>query len=204
MTTSTRRRPLLIVIGVLIAGAVLTGGILTSCDRETPRPTPTPSVTTTPTPTPTPTPTVDPAEAEKQANIDEAKAAFLDYIQAVDRVWKNGGANFEGELYSLIGGETFEYTATYYPQIIAQGYVQTRDSKITSLEVTEYVADPTGAGHQQVHLRACGDPVDVIVEAGGAGGAPIDIGVLIDVLMQHQDDGRWTVDETTRVKGQTC
>ncbi|WP_298462087.1 hypothetical protein [uncultured Cellulomonas sp.] len=189
--------------------ALLTAGALTACTPDTTPPTTTPTSTTTPsqTPTPSPTPTVDPAEAAKQANIDAAIAAYEAHIDAVNRVGQAGMVGWETDVLPAIGSSDLrEEIVSLYTQLSEQGVRQTGEREIASLTVTDYVEDPTGAGHEQVRLDVCLDNSGVDeVDAQGksillAGYPPR---LITSVLMQRQVDF-WTISEMVTQEGQQC
>lgn len=205
--TITARRPRIIRGAIALLVIVAGAAGCTGNTGEDPTPSPTTSVTPTPTATPTPTPTEDPAEAAKQQNIDDAKAAYENFIAVTNRVEANAMAGWQDEVMPLLGsGELRSERQSFYEQAATQGLRQVGDTKISSMTVTEYVPDPNGLNHEQVRLDVCLDnsETDVVNPAGESvllEGFPARL--VIAVLMQRQDDGRWTVNEDTTTE-RTC
>lgn len=196
----------------LTTAAITLGLLLTSCTTTNDDPTPTPSTptqSTTPTPeATTPEPTQEPTTPDpKTANIDAAKQTLLDYISAVNDVAADGFTTWHEELPKYWGTPAIANpnSASYEARVEA-GEASEGDIVIDSITVTEYVEDPTGAGHEQVRLEYCSDNSAVINydSAGEVIPRTATPRFLWDVLMQRQDSGRWTINEQTPYVDQVC
>lgn len=212
---SIRHRTTAVVGALVAAGAIAACSSIFGPPLTSPNSTPTATVEPSPSsdpsaaPEPSPTPTVDPAQALQDQNTADAIAAFEAHIAAADRVGQAGMVGWETEVLSTIGsGELREETVSLYTQLIEQGVRQTGDTEISSIVVTDYVADPTGAGHEQVRLDACLDISKAeMVNSGGESvlleGFPTRL--ITTVLMQHQGPGGyWTVNESVTDQERPC
>ena len=191
----------------LIATAVICAALVTTAAACTPEdPTPTPTATTsTPSSTPTPTPTPTPTLSEKDQNIADAKAAYETYVATRNAVEQAGMADWRAKILPLVGGDLRMQKINFYDQAAEQGLRQTGATTIASITVTDYAASDQGT--DQVTLEVCNDNSSVdLVDPNGASvlqpGFPPRL--ISTVLMQHQSDGRWTVNTATADVDRTC
>lgn len=203
MTTHRRARQTTVGLALMLPLSVLLG-----CTSGDPDPTPTPTVTSpSPTQSPDPTPTASPTLDTQQQHIEEAKASYTTYISVSSEVEQAGMTDWQSKVMPLVSGELRDIVQNFYEQASEQGLRQVGEPKIASMNVVEYVEDPTGAGFEQVRMEVCLDnsEVDVVDPAGNSvllEGYPDRL--LHDVLMQRQNSGRWTVTRNTTLEGQTC
>lgn len=184
--------------------------LLAACSPTTEDPTPTPTETTaTPTETATTTePTTEPTTEDAQAvNIEAAKQALLDYNTLANEVSAAGFGGWQDELIFYWGTpEIANPLAAYYRTAADAGQRTEGSSVVASMEVTEYVEDPTGAGHEQVRITYCLD--NSAVTTYDSAGAPLPKSTPPrfewDTLLQRQDSGRWTINEETPHVDRIC
>ena len=200
-TTTTPHRAVRRILAASI-GLTLATGLLAACTTGGDDPTPSPTATkSSPTPTETETTPADPVEAAKQANIDAAKARYTDYIATINAIATDGMTDGYNRILDFLGTpDMMNERASYYAQASEQGLRQTGEIKIASVTVTEYNGDPTVAGQtQQLRMDVCLDNsgVDIVRPDGTSALLPGYPPRLIqNVLMQTQQDGRWTVNES--------
>lgn len=195
----------------ITAAAVTLGLLLTACTpSEDPTPTPT---TTSESPTPTETETTEepttepPAEDPQTVNIEAAKQTILDYNAVANEVGAAGFGTWQDELVLFWGTPAVANPLSAYYQGAAEAGQRTEgESVIASIVVTEYVEDPTGAGHEQVRLEYCLD--NSAVTTLDANGAEIPKSTpprfTWSTFLQRQDSGRWTINEETAHVDRVC
>lgn len=197
----------------ITAVAITLGLLLTAC---TPSDDPTPTSTSTsesPTPNPTETstseePTTEPSAEDPQAvNIEAARQSLLDYIAAVNEVGTEGYTTWQEKLVMYWGTpEIANSLGAYYQTSADAGERSEGDAVVVSLEATEYIEDPSGAGKEQVRLEYCAD--NSAVTTYDAAGNPIAKTApprfTWSVLMQRQDVGPWTINERTPFVERIC
>ncbi|NTW40016.1 MAG: hypothetical protein HGA44_09015 [Cellulomonadaceae bacterium] len=199
MTTPTRlpRRTTAPATWALILTA--TTGLLTGCTATSTPVATTPPTTTAATATPEPTPTPDAAQIAREledTNIAAAKATYVDLVALVDQIGKDTMADWE-RIMPFIGGDLISSMPTYFQDYETAGVRATGDTKVVSQDVVEYIPDPNGSGHERMTLDACVDSSAIEMFT------PDGVSVLESdwperlintITMQHQDDGRWTLD----------
>ncbi|WP_043346779.1 hypothetical protein [Beutenbergia cavernae] len=201
-------------IGVGAARAAVMAGVaalvavgLVACNGgggEEPTSTADVTETTTPSPSPSPSPTLDPREA----NIEQAKAALTEYVRLSNEVMNAGGEGWQ-DLSRWWGTPDLaeRYTSTYL-SMIEQGRHTEGSSSVSQILVTDYVEDPTGAGHEQIHFEYCSDTSDVtLLEASGDVVPQVgdDPRFIVSVLLQRQGEGSgWTLNTLESHPDRSC
>lgn len=204
-TTTTPHRAVRRILAASI-GLTLATGLLAACTTGGDHPTPSPTTTkSSPTPTETETTPADPVEAAKQANIDAAKARYVEFVATTNTIDQAGGINGYEQVQDFLGTpEMMTERQSFYSQFAEKGLKQTGETKVASLTVTEYIGDPTVAGQtQQVRIDVCLDNggVDVVRPDGTSALLPgYPTRLIQNVFMQTQQDGRWTINENTNTE----
>lgn len=200
MTRRTRRRT-----GAVLAATLASLLTLTACHSRDGGDLPTYATTSaaqTPAPTPTPTQTL----SAKQQNIADAKAAYKSFLTMSNKVREDHMKGWK-QILTYVGSDDLRSELeNFYTQAEAQKLRQVGDSKIASWTVTKYVEDATGAGHEQVHMDVCIDnsASDVLNPEGDSVLLKGYIQKqILTVVLQHQKDGRWTVNEN-KATGTAC
>lgn len=193
-----------------IATAIVCAALVTTtaaCTHNDPTPSPaTTTATSTPTPTPTPTPTLT-LSAEQQ-QIEDAKATYVDYVEAINTVAIAGMSDWmEKVVAPYLAGDEREKRVSYYTQASEQGLRQTGEMTVASLTVTEYTPNPAGDFHETLTFEVCLDnsAVDVVDPAGTSvllEGFP-DRLITVET-MRRQEDGRWTLIASNTDQARPC
>jgi hypothetical protein len=181
-------------------------GVLAACSDDTPPETTSPTPTTSASPSPSPTKSVDPAEQLKQENIDDAKAALTEYYEALGEVANDAYDNWE-RLQKYWGNpDVAQPLAELYEGEREAGNYTEGETKIASMKVTKYVADPSESGAEQVSIRACIDTTGTT--AFNKDGSKAKDGVdrfTVDYTMSHQGlDNPWTISKREADVEKTC
>ena len=190
MRHTTRARMLI----TALAATTLAVPLAACTPTDDPTPTPPPTVSESATPTPTTTPTL----SERDQNIADARAAYLDFVAADDAAAQTGFLDRDLAIaaLSLTSGDAREAMVSRQAAFEQHGIVQTGSTVVKSLEATDYTEDPGELGMHSVKLRACVDPSDVDTLRDGESTQPSDqyVGpriVYVEVLRQP---GAWLVD----------
>ena len=164
----------------------------------------TPTTTTRVTASSSPTPSVDAQDAAKAANEAAAGDAYQHYFDVSEDVGQRPGmTGWEDEVVPLLSGDYLQYMVNFYTQAQGQGLRNTGPSVLVSSTPVDYVADPTGAGHEQVVLDVCIDGTKSGVVGSDGSSAGFGIRGISAVTMQHQN-GQWTVDKSEAKENETC
>lgn len=195
--------------GLIIATLVvlLAAGCTPSEDETTPTPSTVTSTTTPPPPPPSTTPAPSPTLSEEQVNTEAAKQTILDYTAALNEVGAEGFTTWPEKLSMYWGHPDVANPAGASLQASADAGQRTEGAVVvTTITVTEYVPDPTGDGHEQVRLEYCSDVSAVTTYSadGTVDQRESEPRFLTEVFMQHQSDGRWTINERNAQPDRTC
>ena len=158
----------------------------------------------------TPSASADPTEAAQKKNVADATARYEEFLAISTENAKKGESAFDELLQGGYFGdpELQSRQDSYWRQFTKQKLKQSGDREVTSVELAEYEGDPLEKdvlGHR-VQLQVCLDnsAVDVVKPDGSSAiqeGVPVRM--IMDVVLQGQEDGRWAVRESTGT-GEDC
>jgi hypothetical protein len=202
-----RRTLRTVLVSALITTAVAGCSMFGSAD---PTPSPSTPAATTDAPTSSPEPS-DPAEAAKQQNIDDARARYEEFLAIGSKHAKAGTSAFEELLNKGYLGDNEIQTSeqSYWEQFTKQKLKQVGDGEgVVSVQVLDYEGDTSKDGvlGHRVHMEVCLDNTGLdIVKPDGSSILQEGVSqkVIMDVLMQGQETGLWSVRESTGT-GRSC
>lgn len=193
--------------------AVACGLLVASCSpSEEPTPMPTavettasPTPTETPTPTATPTPTPAPIDPQT-VNIEAAKQTVLDYVADVNTVSAAAYSGWEDLIWYFGTLELMDIYSDFLERQVAAGARSEGALVVISTVVTEYTADPTGAGFDQVRLEYCEDnSARTNFNADGSVREKTTPPRFIyEAVLLRQASGHWTFTELTAHTDRIC
>lgn len=194
--------------------ALLSVGMMAGCSPEAdPEPSPSSSTTAEPTETvaepketPTPTETATPPTVEEQ-HIAEAEQTIRDYYAAVNRVASGGFSAWTEELIGFWGHpDVSTMYGSAFQNASDAGMRADGLTIIDSITAMEYTPDPGGGGTEKVRMGFCEDNSGVTTFSSDGSALPKGATdrFLWDVLMQHQADGRWTLNEMNPHPERSC
>lgn len=143
-------------------------------------------------------PSVDPSEAAIAERAAEAERRYSEYRDITDR-HRIDGTRASEELFPYLGApETWDFVEADDDFFAAENLTQVGKSRVVSIEMTGYDGDPLADGIRghRVKFGVCLDhsEIDIVREDGTSAIAKDQSDrVLMNVVMQGQEDGRWTV-----------
>ncbi|MEL7975756.1 hypothetical protein AAG589_07810 [Isoptericola sp. F-RaC21] len=181
-------------------------GALTACSHGDPQRSVTPAASANESSSPSPAKSVDPAEQLKQDNIDDAKATLIDYYETGSEVANNSYEDWD-RLQEYWGNpDVATPLASLYESEKQAGNYTKGATKVISMNVTDYVDDPTDSGAEKVSIRACVDTTGTTAfnKDGSRSEGGVDRYVNV-YTMQHQGvDGPWRISKDEPDMTRTC
>jgi hypothetical protein len=190
-----RRNPIIVATLVLVA----TTAACTGPADDPARP------STTATATASSTPTLDPAEAARQKNIDDATATLVTFVDLDNDVAQAGYVDWM-PLNKYLSGDLRPAVIAGYESFAENGLRQVGEYTITEPRVADYQESST-PGSEAILLEVCMDlsQADTVQPDGSSIVSPGQpTRQLTTYRMMHEEDGRWTVTSSEKTSDEPC
>lgn len=185
-----------IIVATLLVVAVTAACTGPADDPERPSTTASASVSSTPT--------LDPAEAARQKNIDDATTTLMTYVDLDNDLSQAGFVDWS-PLNLYLSGDLRPAVIAAYESYAEGGLRQTGELTVEDLRVVDYAEGASGSA--SISFEGCMDTSewDIVKPDGSSIVEPGQADRTLAVYrMTRQEDGRWTVDATESGGDQRC